>query len=105
MVCDMIVTPTGIDKNTVLSGGVPLEGPPHLYAGVELAFGCYQPGRGAKAPNRTCRRSLRLYQISFAKARGQARRIDFETTETMMLFNDQGKIENIIPVVRNDATA
>jgi ribonuclease R len=36
-------------------------------------------------------------------ARGQRGAIDFETTETQMVFNDQGKIENIIPVVRNDA--
>ena len=29
--------------------------------------------------------------------------IDFETTETQMLFNEQGKIERIVPVTRNDA--
>lgn len=44
----------------------------------------------------------KLYQV-LHKARGQRGAIDFETTETMMLFNDQGKIENIVPVVRNDA--
>ncbi len=44
----------------------------------------------------------KLYQ-ALHKARGQRGAIDFETTETMMLFNDQGKIENIVPVVRNDA--
>ena len=27
----------------------------------------------------------------------------FESTETQMIFNDQGKIEKIVPVVRNDA--
>ncbi len=43
-----------------------------------------------------------LYKI-LHKARGQRGAIDFETTETQMVFNDQGKIENIIPVVRNDA--
>ena len=43
-----------------------------------------------------------LYQV-LHKARGQRGAIDFETTETMMLFNDQGKIDNIVPVVRNDA--
>jgi len=46
-----------------------------------------------------------LYKLYAAlhKARGQRGAIDFETTETQMLFNDQGKIENIVPVVRNDA--
>ena len=29
--------------------------------------------------------------------------IDFETIETQMIFNDQGKIERILPVKRNDA--
>ena len=37
------------------------------------------------------------------KARQARGAIDFETTETMMIFNDQGKIDNIVPVVRNDA--
>ncbi len=46
-----------------------------------------------------------LYKLFSAlhKARVQRGAIDFETTETQMLFNDQGKIENIVPVVRNDA--
>ena len=43
-----------------------------------------------------------LFQI-LLKARGKRGAIDFETIETIMLFNDQGKIENIVPVHRNDA--
>lgn len=37
------------------------------------------------------------------KARKKRGAIDFETTETQMFFNDQGKIEKILPVQRNDA--
>src|SRR6185369_16088554 len=46
-----------------------------------------------------------LYKLFQAlhKARGTRGAIDFETTETQMLFNAEGKIENIVPVVRNDA--
>jgi ribonuclease R len=46
-----------------------------------------------------------LYKLfqTLHKAREQRGAIDFETTETQMLFNEQGKIENIVPVVRNDA--
>ncbi len=46
-----------------------------------------------------------LYKLFHAlhKARGERGAIDFETIETQMLFNEQGKIENIVPVVRNDA--
>ncbi|WP_261842158.1 ribonuclease R [Aliamphritea ceti] len=37
------------------------------------------------------------------KARVERGAIDFETTETRILFSDERKIEKIIPVVRNDA--
>ncbi|OQA32952.1 MAG: Ribonuclease R [Betaproteobacteria bacterium ADurb.Bin341] len=43
-----------------------------------------------------------LYHI-LAKARTKRGAIDFETVETQMIFNADGKIENIVPVVRNDA--
>lgn len=43
-----------------------------------------------------------LYKI-LAQARKERGAIDFETIETQMIFNDDGKIENIVPVVRNDA--
>ncbi|MGE5384800.1 MAG: ribonuclease R [Betaproteobacteria bacterium] len=44
----------------------------------------------------------KLYQL-LAKARVERGAIDFETIETQMIFNADGKIENIVPVVRNDA--
>ena len=43
-----------------------------------------------------------LFQV-LLKARHKRGAIDFDTIETMMLFNDQGKIDNIVPVHRNDA--
>ncbi len=43
-----------------------------------------------------------LYKV-LVQAREKRGAIDFETVETQMIFNDQGKIEKIIPVVRNDA--
>jgi ribonuclease R len=43
-----------------------------------------------------------LYQV-LVKAREKRGAIEFETTETLMIFNDQGKIDRIEPVVRNDA--
>jgi ribonuclease R len=36
-------------------------------------------------------------------ARGERGAIDFETVETALEFDEQGKIERIVPVVRNDA--
>ena len=44
----------------------------------------------------------RLYKV-LMKAREQRGAIDFETVETQMIFNDQGKIDRIVPVRRNDA--
>ncbi|HBV21203.1 MAG TPA: ribonuclease R [Nitrosomonas sp.] len=44
----------------------------------------------------------RLFKV-LLKARKKRGAIDFETTETQMFFNDQGKIEKIEPVQRNDA--
>lgn len=43
-----------------------------------------------------------LYR-QLAKAREKRGAIEFDTIETLMIFNDQGKIERIVPTVRNDA--
>ncbi|MFH2135552.1 MAG: ribonuclease R [Pseudomonadota bacterium] len=46
-----------------------------------------------------------LYKLfqTLLQARAKRGAIDFETVETQMIFNDQGKIEKIVPVIRNDA--
>ncbi len=44
----------------------------------------------------------RLYQV-LVKSRAKRGAIDFETIETQMIFDAQGKIERIVPVERNDA--
>ena len=46
-----------------------------------------------------------LYTLfgKLVKARAKRGAIDFETTETEIIFNDQRKIERIVPVKRNDA--
>lgn len=46
-----------------------------------------------------------LYKLfnALLKARKKRGAIDFETTETQMFFNDQGKIEKIVPVHRTEA--
>ncbi|RPJ44522.1 MAG: ribonuclease R [Betaproteobacteria bacterium] len=56
--------------------------------------------RKAQVPNLTA-----LYQLYhlLAKARATRGAIDFETIETQMVFDDHGKITNIVPVYRNDA--
>jgi ribonuclease R len=44
----------------------------------------------------------KLFKV-LLKARKKRGAIDFETVETQMVFNDQGKIERIVPLQRNDA--
>src|SRR5688572_15088519 len=44
----------------------------------------------------------RLHEV-LAKARAKRGALDFDSTETQMIFDDHGKIERIIPVKRNDA--
>ena len=46
-----------------------------------------------------------LYTLfkTLLQAREKRGAIDFETIETQMVFNENGKIERIVPVVRNDA--
>ncbi len=43
-----------------------------------------------------------LYKV-LRRARGKRGAIDFETTETRIIFGEQRKIERIVPLVRNDA--
>jgi len=43
-----------------------------------------------------------LYKV-LLKTRQKRGAMDFDSNETMMLFNDDGKIERIVPVKRNDA--
>lgn len=43
-----------------------------------------------------------LYQI-LQKQRAERGAIDFDTTETRIEFNDQKRVERIVPVIRNDA--
>ncbi len=44
----------------------------------------------------------KLFRV-LLKARAKRGAIDFESIETQMIFDDQGKIEDIVPVIRNDA--
>jgi ribonuclease R len=48
-------------------------------------------------------RNLHKLYKQLAKARERRGAIDFETIETQMIFDAQGKIERIVPVHRNDA--
>jgi len=65
-----------------------------------------QPKRAAAKQHAPLLPHIRLLYRLFKvlhKSRAKRGAIDFETIETEMVFNDQGKIEQIYPVKRNDA--
>lgn len=62
-------------------------------------------GELAKSNASTLPHLQHLYELfqKLLHARAKRGAIDFETVETQMIFNDSGKIDKIVPVVRNDA--
>jgi ribonuclease R len=73
---------------------------------TEVAAMLEEPGGEAGRRYQALRRHIEhLSQLFRMLARARERRgaIDFETIETQMIFDDQGKIDRIIPVRRNDA--
>jgi ribonuclease R len=74
------------------------------YNGVAAALGL-QPQKGEPVPAPLLPHLQNLYALYhvLVKARVKRGAIDFETIETQMLFDDRGKIENIVATQRNDA--
>ena len=104
MVCDMIVTQNGGIKEYEFYPSVM-----HSQARLTYtkAWAMLEDPKGADAKQyASCvDRIQRLYKLFkvLLKARDIRGAINFETTETQMIFDDKGKIEKIVPVVRNDA--
>jgi ribonuclease R len=104
MVCDMHISNSGeIGKYRFY--------PSVMYSNARLTYTqvaemLAQPDGELASANRAIVPHLQhLYELfqKLLKARDKRGAIDFETVETQMIFTDQGKIERIIPVVRNDA--
>ena len=104
MVCDMDINTSGVIKAYEFYPAVFRSAARLTYTQV---WGWLS---GEMAPESEIHRALQpqlralqsLFEI-LLKARHVRGAIDFETIETMMLFDDQGKISNIVPVQRNDA--
>lgn len=67
---------------------------------LDESHGAVARGHRALVPH--LQQLQRLYRL-LAQAREQRGAIDFETIETMMVFDEGGKIERIVPVKRNEA--
>jgi ribonuclease R len=73
------------------------------YTFVALALEASRNAAGEHEPLIPHLRNLqKLYRV-LSRARERRGAIDFETTETAMIFDERGKIERIVPVKRNEA--
>lgn len=102
MVCDMQIGPLGAVKSYRFYPAV-------MYSHARLTYN--QVWEWLQHPENTEAHSHLLPQLNnlytlfkvLLKARDRRGAIDFETIETQMVFNEDKKIERIIPVTRNDA--
>jgi ribonuclease R len=104
MVCDMLISATGQIKHYCFYPAV-------FRSHARLTYDqVWDWLSGQTAPKSTAHSALlphldNLYQLfkALLKARAKRGAIDFETMETELRFDDQGKITAILPVTRNDA--
>ncbi|HEY4371926.1 MAG TPA: ribonuclease R [Burkholderiales bacterium] len=104
MVCDMGVTADGEIARYEFYAGVMHSQARMTY--TEVAEILADPkGAAAKKRKALVPQFQNLYQVykTLLGARERRGAIDFESTETKMVFNDAGRIEAIVPVVRNEA--
>ena len=104
MVCDMAIAGNGVVKRYRFYPSVMHSRARLTYTEVAAALGdpAGEMARSLRALMPQLQALEQLYRV-FAKARASRGAIDFETTETRMIFDAHGKIERIVPVERNDA--
>jgi ribonuclease R len=104
MVCDMLITATGEISAYQFYPAVMFSHARFTYTEVAAIL---SNTRGPEAARRKDRVGdlLNLHDVygALLKARHQRGAIDFETTETQIVCDDSGRIEKIVPRVRNDA--
>jgi ribonuclease R len=98
MVCDMQVTAKGQVKSYQFYPAV-------MKSQARLTYNQVWQWLSEGANNPLMPQLQALYDLFklLLSARERRGAIDFDTTETQMVFNDDGKIDRIVPVVRNDA--
>ena len=98
MVCDMVITAKGEVKKYRFYPAV-------MRSQARLTYNQVWDYLQAEGGHPLYPHLANLYDLFKCLLAARARRgaIGFETTETQMVFNEQGKIDRIVPVVRNDA--
>jgi ribonuclease R len=104
MVCDMLVAANGEIEAYQFFPGVMRSQARLTYTEVAAVLGTT---RGAEAQRRQdlVPHLLHLHEVyrALLKFRGTRGAIDFETTETQIVCDDNGRIEKIVPRTRNEA--
>ncbi|MFA9438730.1 ribonuclease R [Uliginosibacterium sp. sgz301328] len=104
MVCDMDIGPTGAIRKYRFYPAVMFSHARLTYTQVAAAL--YDKDADAIARLGALLPHVESLDALFRvllQARAKRGAIDFETIETRMIFNDEGKIERIVPEARNDA--
>jgi len=104
MVCDMQIDGQGVVKQYQFYPSVMLSKARMTYTKVAALLQGEDPALTEEyawlLPHVQNLNSLFRLMLTQREKRGA---VEFESTETMMVFNDNGKIDKIVPVVRNDA--
>ncbi len=104
MVCDMVVSSAGEIKSYEFYQGVMHSQARFTY--TEVAAILAEPaGAAAKKRKKLLAPLQALEQVYHALLAGRGERgaVDFESMESRLIFNDAGRIERVVQVVRNDA--
>ena len=106
LVCEMSISATGEIKRYEFMEAVFHSAARLTYTNVARLLYANAANDGDHGIDKSLWQHLRhldeVFQVLLA-ARNKRGAIDFDTAETVMLFTDGGKIENIIPSTRNDA--
>ena len=108
MVCEMNITATGDIRSYRFYEGVIHSHARLTYTKVSRMLEHPDSGQGRELRDRYAAQVpylenlYSLYRV-LREARTQRGAIDFETTETRIVFNAERKIEEVVPVVRNEA--
>jgi len=104
LVCDAVITAKGEIKAYQFYPAVMHSAARFTYTEVADILGNTKGPEAARRPG-LVPHLLNLYDVfqALLKARTERGAIDFETTETYIVCNPNGKIEKIIPRTRNDA--
>ncbi|MBL8525964.1 MAG: ribonuclease R [Betaproteobacteria bacterium] len=103
LVCEMSISPAGEIKRYEFMEAVFHSAARLTYTKVAKVLYSHEPDHGIEENLIPHLHQLdNVFQVLLA-ARNKRGAIDFDTAETVMMFDDVGKIEKIVPTQRNDA--